>query len=337
MLLFGVPTSMAMVVLPMLRQHRIDTHLLIKRAKRVLVVSAIMLIVGAIALFVAQVEPLDLGFTTLNEWGAFAQESLLGHMTVVRVILGALALVALATLRRLEQFMTASAVIALLIVATITRTSHSTAMNDGWLPVVADFVHLLSGAVWGGGLVAVWLTLALLPQGDGLEAGATLQATHALIRRFSPLGIASVALVCSAGLLLSAARLPNSDALTTTQYGQLLLLKTVGVVVAVMLAGLHKFVSVRRMRTVKDARAFTRTLRIEACVVLAVFACAAALTSAMPPHKTMTHTMPDGPTMRMSLTDPNFERLLTVVAGMMIVTGAVALALEWRVRSQTNS
>jgi putative copper export protein len=165
---------------------------------------------------------------------------------------------------------------------TLTRTSHSYAMDAGAALIAADFAHLVAGGVWGGGLVVLAMAMPqVLRHSD--EAAVT-QTAAALIRKFSPVGMVGVALVSSTGLWLSTYHLSSIDALTNTVYGNLLVLKVIGVMAAVILAGLHKFLVARNLRSRAHAIGFARSLALEAAIVIAVFFVAALLTSAPPAH-----------------------------------------------------
>jgi putative copper export protein len=225
-----------------------------------------------------------------------------------------------------------SAVAGLLAQVTITRTSHTAAMEQGGCMVASDFAHLAAGALWGGGLAALLIAMRSQP-GDGLPASAT----RSLIRRFSPLGIAGVALAVGTGLMLSAVHIPNVDGLRATSYGGILVAKIILVIGAVALAALHKFVTARHMRTNADVRRFSRTLGVELLIVGAVLAAAAMLTSTEPPRHTITHHLADGSTHVATTSDPDFERSLRVTALAILVAGVVACALDWRARLPSQS
>lgn len=286
-------------------------------------------------MFVAQLVPLELEYTTLSEWMDFVWLSLLGQMLMVRVGLGLAAVLAVWLLPAPNTRHIACVVVGLLAQATITRTSHTTAMANGWLPVASDYAHLAAGALWGGGLVAVWVALWVW-QRHSTDAGS-VPITRGLIQRFAPVGIAGVALATGTGLVLSAQHVPSADALRAGGYGAILLIKVGVVAASTALAGLHRFVTRQRLRTETDVRRFVRTLSLEMALVCGVFVCAAALTSTPPPHRMMTHAMEDGTTMVMEMTNPEFERSLQIAALAAIVAGGIALVLEWRLRSTQHT
>ncbi len=334
MLMVGLPVALAGVVLPTVRQHGVTAQPLLSNIRRRLVAASLAMLAGASLFFVAQVAPLELAFSEAEEWIEFVRLSLLGQMWLARLALGSIALLALQRSMRPAVWLTACALAGLGTQATITHTSHSAAMGDDWMPVAADFAHLLAGALWGGGLAALLVAMRVVRQADPVRDEVTVVAlTRSLIARFSPVGVAGVALAAGTGLVLSSVHVTDGDALRTSDYGRLILLKVGLTFGAVALAALHKFVTWRRMRAMADIRCFGRTLWAEALLVASIFASAALLASTSPPHHTVLHQMADGSTHVMTVTDPAFQRSLQIAALAIFAAGVVALVLEWRRRS----
>lgn len=330
MLMVGLPIGMAGVVLPVFHRRNVGLQPVLTFARRGLLVACLATVAGATAFFVAQVAPLELEFSSVAEWAEFAQRALLGQMWIARLALGFVALVILKFGANPAAWLAGCALAGLATQATLTRTSHSAAMGEGWMPVAADFAHLFAGALWGGGLIALLIAARCAPRED-------IETTCALIGRFSPFGIAGVALAAGTGIALSSVHIADAETLQTSDYGRLILIKAALVVSAVALAALHKFVIRRRMRSQSDVRRFSRTLLAESILVVGVFAGAALLASTSPPHPVVTHQMPDGLTHVMLMTDPDFQRALQIAALAILAMGAVACALEWRARSQSRT
>ncbi|PJF48682.1 MAG: hypothetical protein D6709_06430 [Chloroflexi bacterium] len=329
MLMVGLPIGLAGVVLPVFRRHGAVSQPILALARRSLIAASLAMLVGATAFFVAQVMPLELEFSSVAEWAEFVQRSLLGQMWMARVALGLMALIILKFSATPATWLAGCALVGLAAQATLTRTSHSAAMGAGWMPVAADCAHLLAGALWGGGLIALLIAARCAPRD---EARGDVEMTRMLIGRFSPFGIAGVALAAGTGIALSSVHVADAAALRGSDYGRLILLKIVLAVGAVALAALHKFVTRRRMKTQADVRRFSRTLLAEVLLVVGIFAGAALLASTSPPHHVVTHQMPDGSTHMMLMTDPGFQRALQIAALAILAAGAVAFALEWRAR-----
>ncbi|MFC1464290.1 MAG: copper resistance D family protein [Candidatus Brachytrichaceae bacterium NZ_4S206] len=329
MLMVGLPIGLAGVVLPVFRRHGAVTQPILALTWRSLIAASLAMLAGATALFVAQVIPLELEFSSVEEWIAFVRLSLLGQMWIVRLGLGLIALIALKLAVSPAAWLAGCALAGLAAQATITCTSHSAAIGEGWMPVAADFAHLLAGALWGGGLVAL---LIAVHQALRDEARRSVETTRALIGRFSPFGIAGVALAAGTGIVLSSVHVADAAALRGSDYGRLILLKTLLAAGAVALAALHKFVTQQHMKSQADVQRFGHTLLAEVLLVVGIFAGAALLASTPPPHHVVTHQMPDGSTHVMVMTDPDFQRALQIAALAILVAGAVAFALEWRAR-----
>ena len=193
-------------------------------------------------------------------------------------------------------------------------------------------MHLLAGALWLGGLVALLIGMPLIL--DMADEVSVTGATATLIRRFSPLGILGVGLAAGTGVWLTAQHIPEAQVLASSLYGNMIVLKVSGTLVAVGLAALHKFVTQRRLHGRANVLRFVNTLRAETCIVVAIFACAAVLTSTTPSGQMMNMPPPEDLTFEVTST---FYRVLAVGAiGIMLATG-VALALEMRPRAHRTN
>src|SRR3990172_6652491 len=111
---------------------------------------------------------------------------------------------------------------------------HASGFNDfSLVRVIAEAIHLLAASVWAGGLLALVVTIVpLLRRGS---FGTALART--ILRRFSRLAAASLAILLITGLYNSGQQVASLDALLTTPYGQSLLLK-VTLALAVAFLGL---------------------------------------------------------------------------------------------------
>ena len=340
MVMVGLPIGLIGVALPVFRRLGVDALPVLAIARRGVLAAVIFMLVSAVTFFTAQVAPLELEFDSPAGWVEFVQLSLIGQMLIARLGLGLIALIALLwtiwSRAGQNRSIAALAVCTLIGVAaqgTITRTSHSAAMDAGWMPIAADFAHLFAGALWGGGLVAVVIAVRhvrCLSPADEHSAGVV--ASRALIRRFSPLAVLGVSLAASTGVALTSVHVVDADALRTSDYGRLILLKTGLAILAIALAAWHKFTTWRRMNTLADVRRFNHRLLIEAALVFGIFVGAAWLTSTAPPHHTVIHYMDDGASHVMEIADPNFKRLLLMAALAILSAGVIAVALEWRSR-----
>jgi copper transport protein len=148
-------------------------------------------------------------------------------------------------------------------------TGHTRAASQQALVIGVDVLHLVAGALWLGGLLAVALVLADLAARD--DSGAVVLA------RFSTWAAGSLAVLVVAGTFLAWRIAGSWGALLDTGYGALLLVKVLLVAVAVAVAAWNRFSVLPRLREAarrkerRDAAAvLVRTTLAEAGVLLAV-------------------------------------------------------------------
>ncbi|MFJ8027513.1 copper resistance CopC/CopD family protein [Streptomyces sp. NPDC096311] len=121
---------------------------------------------------------------------------------------------------------------------------HASAGIQVPVAMVSSVLHLLSMAVWLGGLAA--LLTALYRSAEPLPA--------AVVNRFSRLALASVSVLVVTGVYQSWRGLGSWDALTSTSYGRLLLAKLVAVLVLLAGAGASRRWTGRLMLAAEEAR-----------------------------------------------------------------------------------
>jgi copper transport protein len=121
---------------------------------------------------------------------------------------------------------------------------HASAGIQVPVAMVSSVLHLLSMAVWLGGLGA--LLTALYRSAEPLPA--------AVVNRFSRLALASVTVLVVTGVYQSWRGLGSWDALTSTSYGRLLLAKLVAVLVLLAGAGASRRWTGRLMLAAEEAR-----------------------------------------------------------------------------------
>lgn len=148
-------------------------------------------------------------------------------------------------------------------------TGHTRATSPQALVIGVDVLHLVAGATWLGGVVAVALVLADLAARD--DAGAVVLA------RFSTWASGVLAVLVVTGTVLAWRIAGSWGALLDTGYGALLLVKVLVVLVAVALAAWNRFSLLPRLRDAarrrerRDASALlVRTTVAEAAVLVAV-------------------------------------------------------------------
>jgi putative copper resistance protein D len=166
----------------------------------------------------------------------------------------------------------------LALVGAIAWTGHAGATLGalGDLHVAADSLHLLAAAAWVGGLAGLTVMLVVGRRRPAYE-WRPLQL-HA-IRRFSILGMVSVAVLIASGAVNSWILVGSIHALLATDYGRLLLLKIAAFVVMVGLATINRFsltpqlaAAVKGCAEPRALAALTRNTLIEIALGAAIFA-----------------------------------------------------------------
>ncbi|WP_210504501.1 copper resistance CopC/CopD family protein [Nocardioides xinjiangensis] len=176
------------------------------------------------------------------------------------------------------RLLVAGAVVALAGPALV---GHSRAFTPSPLLVAADVLHVAAGAVWLGGLVGLVLTLRAL-SGREVLAAQTLA-------RFSTLAGGVLLAVAATGTFLGWRILGSLTGLVETRYGWLLLAK---VGIALLVAGLGGWNRWRTLPAVRRATGFgdreaaaaavTRTVRVEAVLLVALLGVTGVLVNQSP-------------------------------------------------------
>jgi putative copper resistance protein D len=166
---------------------------------------------------------------------------------------------------------------ALALAGAIAWTGHagSTPGDTGFLHLAADTLHLLGASVWIGGLVSLVLLLAAVRHRQSIaSASLAWDAT----RRFSTLGIASVAILAATGIVNAWILVGSFHALVTTEYGRLLMLKLVVFATMLVFACVNRFWLTPRLAVkpgelrLETLHQLTRNSAIEIVLALAIFA-----------------------------------------------------------------
>lgn len=203
--------------------------------------------------------------------------------------------------RRLWWGLTTGAGAAILL--TTSLNSHAAGVeNWAWLAVGGDWLHLLSTAVWVGGLLTMGLALlaaipALLP-----GTGDRTRLLAALIPTFSQVAILSVMILVITGALNAALHLGDVTELLSTSYGLSLTIKVGLLVPLLLLAAYNLLVVSPQMRAfAKSKKAgpkegagsvaagtlgsnFRRSVWAEVGLTVIILLATAFLTSSAPPN-----------------------------------------------------
>lgn len=160
-------------------------------------------------------------------------------------------------------------------------TGHTRAVSPEWLVVGTDALHLVTGALWLGGLVGLALVLRDLAE-QGVAAGDVLV-------RFSTWAAGILALLVAVGSVLTWRILGSWGAIVETGYGRVLLVKIGVVGVAMLVAAWNRYrllplltdASKRKGRRTA-ASMIVRSVRVEAVLLLVVLALTGVLVDRSP-------------------------------------------------------
>ncbi|WP_134685450.1 copper resistance CopC/CopD family protein [Brevibacillus migulae] len=177
-----------------------------------------------------------------------------------------------------------------LLMLTFPLTGHAMGSTGSiWIPILLHTIHFLAGAVWTGGLAG--LTIASFTLNKEAKGVVLL---HKATAHFSRIALFTIGVVIATGLVLSADRLDDMDQLITSSYGSTLLVKLSIFVVALILAGYHRFYLLPRIHLVMQAgenggeqinvSSLFHSLRAEFVIACAVLIAAGFLSTTAPPQ-----------------------------------------------------
>lgn len=254
-------------------EHDVEPAVVTARERR-LVEDLAWVSVGA-AVAVAVTESADAaGAVSI---GALRDFLLTGTAGFARIaVVGALLLAALAAGRR-PRLAALSVVVAL---GGVAASGHASSATPRIPSVVNDWLHLIAGAVWLGGIGFVLLLWAPTLRRGGRPARRAV-ARHVL-PLFGHVALPAFLLVSATGIVSLLTQLGRLDALWTTAYGNVLLAKIALVALIATASGVHVGVLRRRLLSASvmpegAERAHWRLLQAERLGALGVVAAAALL------------------------------------------------------------
>jgi copper transport protein len=162
---------------------------------------------------------------------------------------------------------------------------HAAQTSPRGISVALDWLHLVTGAVWIGGLVG------LIVLWSAVNSSARTHVLSVVVPRFSNVALVSVILLLATGTWATINHMPTLDALWQTGYGVAILVK-IGLLTAAMTlaAGNLLRTKPRLQAAVRDpapgesaGRLLRRLISGEAALVAAAVFAAAVLSSLAPP------------------------------------------------------
>jgi copper transport protein len=124
---------------------------------------------------------------------------------------------------------------------------HSRQAPNAAISLVADALHVLTAAVWFGGLVGLGLLLRRRLR-TGSEDPKLLGSTAAVVARFSTLAAVTLAALVGAGVVLAWQEIGSRAALGSTTYGRLVLAKVLTTLAVAAVAAYNRYRLLPEMR-----------------------------------------------------------------------------------------
>src|SRR5207253_1996047 len=134
----------------------------------------------------------------------------------------------------------AALIIGVVLLVAPSWTGHAAAaIKDFRLAVITDWLHLVAGAFWVGGLFHLAFTAP--PILRSIERTKRAGVLHQIVRLFTRVAIPTVVVLVVAGLYNTWVHVESFGALWFTAYGRTLLLKLLLVLLMLVLGGVNNF------------------------------------------------------------------------------------------------
>ena len=230
-----------------------------RRAIRILRIAALALGVGSLMVLLLQ-GPYAAG----HSWGQLFNLTLLNDVLRTRLGVAALVRAAIAFEWLLITYVISrddttiwkniAVFTSFISIASFSISGHPSAASNALLYVTVDAIHLAAIAVWVGGVIS----LGLLSGVEDLEDES---------RRFSRVATYAMPIAVVTGVVQSLHLLPSVNSLTSTEYGRLLLAKTVLVFITIAIG-----TAARKKLQNGNASTIRAHIRREAVIVIVVVA-----------------------------------------------------------------
>lgn len=255
--------------------------------------AGVLTVASGVALITTFVDVSGQPFSGDTRFGAalaqFITEFELGHYWISLVMLAALSSVLLFAIRS-RKLLLLPLVSATLTTFPLAAQGHAAGASGHNLAVNSMFMHIVGAAVWLGGLCALALLgahqLRVRPQtGVKNVSGARAKGHNnqpvplaQLASRYSTLALFAAFAVFSSGVVSAWIRLNNLAELFTTGYGQLVLLKTVTLLLLLGFGAWQRLALIKRLHSgAQSAASYVRLLITELAVLGIASGFAAAL------------------------------------------------------------
>lgn len=222
--LAGLAAFVPLVVLPALRERSAEAGKAMEAFHRpAWVLAGLLVASGAVEIPVFAVratgESLSVGLLTEALF-----DTRVGNLWMARVGFGLLAaaLIAYASRQGSTLARWGAPVVASAMLFTLSLQSHAAA-EARLLPLASDWLHIVAGSVWVGGLLG--FPILLLGPLRGTPAEERRELTGRTVRRFSKVASVAVLAILLTGSYAALLHLPDIQALLSTPYGRALIMK----------------------------------------------------------------------------------------------------------------
>ncbi len=164
-------------------------------------------------------------------------------------------------------------------------SGHPAQTSPRGLSLAADWLHLISGSLWLGGLIGLIILWRALP------ADVRVPGLAVCVPRFSNVAFCSVGVLLTTGIIATVLHMPILAALWQTSYGQVILVKSGLLAGAMGLGAVNMLRSTPRLVAARDrpeagrgaATLLRRAISAEALILAGAVLAAAILSSLAPP------------------------------------------------------
>lgn len=211
-------------------------------------------------------------------WNGFTETSF-SHVWCLKLFFLIVLHFFISGMRKIKHFSTFTTFSALFLPFAFVLTSHSAASeNHQFGKMMLDWTHSLSVGIWSGGLLALhnWIGQKM----DSIDE-FNPQMTFSVVTRFSHFAMTSTALIAVSGFTMSWANGVSLFAPWESEYGKLVLTKTIVFSMALVAAIINQFVHLKRWNPnaeLKFNKAIRREIKIELILIVIIFAIAGFLT-----------------------------------------------------------
>ncbi len=233
-------------------------------------IGFLLLVVGSVVNLVLTVTHVLGRFDTRFIW-EYATNTQHGRMTFIRLGLELLLLPVLFITKRRHLLTVLYCLASLGLLATFSALSHATTMA-GTPAFITDLIHMSSASLWVGAI-----TFSVL------DKAWKKPAFEITIKRVSNLALLCVVLLVGTGIYAATVHIKTFDALFSTAYGRVLLMKLAVFSVTLILAASNRWYFMPQLLGRKNA--FQKVLVFEVFLLVTVLVITGLLTTSPLPHE----------------------------------------------------